>query len=336
MVTLSSMKVPFTWKPTGWFMVAWSAEIAPGTVKPLQYFGGHQVIYRTEGGELSMLDAHCPHLGAHLGHGGKVKDDCIVCPYHGWGYGPDGVNRFIPYEDRPNVSHSLGKWTIVEQHECVFVWHDPAGGPPRWQMPDLFTVIAHLPSTRSEYYRAYPETSVRYLREPVHPQITLENRPDTVHFEHVHGATVTPRLLHWEVDGPLYKTLGGFPIPTAEGGERIALKSHSISCGVGGAYAIFEGSYHYRLIFFTTPVDDETSDMFYSIWWPRDANDDADAPPEHHQRQAHEEFLSTLGDDLEIWRYQVYVETPAFAKQDAKPYGALRKWAQQFYELAPA
>jgi 3-ketosteroid 9alpha-monooxygenase subunit A len=147
---------------------------------------------------------------------------------------------------------------------------------------------------------------------------------------------VTPRLLHWEVDGPFYKTTGGFPVPRPDGTERIALKNHGISCGVGGSYAIFEGSYHYRLIFFTTPVDDETSDLFYSIWWPRDPGDVSDVVPPHYRERAEKEFLSTLWDDLEIWRYQVYVETPAFAKRDAKPYGALRKWARQFYELEPA
>ena len=48
-----------------------------------------------------------------------------------------------------------------------------------------------------------------------------------------------------------------------------------------------------------------------------------------------EQFLRTLWDDLEIWRYQVYVEHPALAQIDAKPYGAMRKWARQFYELPP-
>jgi 3-ketosteroid 9alpha-monooxygenase subunit A len=329
------MKVPFTWKPTGWFMIGWSAEFPAGSVKPLQYLGGHQVIYRTEDGVLHVLDAHCPHLGAHIGHGGKIKNDCVTCPYHGWGYGSDGVNKFIPYQDEPNVSHSLRVWPVIEKYGFVFIWHDPAGGSPRWELPDLFTMIEHLPASPDDYYRPYPEMSVRYDGEPVHPQITLENGPDTVHFEHVHAATVTPRLLDWFIDGPFYRTIGGFPVPLADGTERVALKIHGINCGVGGSYAIFEGSYHYRLIFFTTPVDDKTSDMFYSIFWPRDAGDTNDAPPAAHVEKATREFLITLKDDLNIWRYQVYVETPAFAKQDAKPYGALRKWAKQFYELDP-
>jgi 3-Ketosteroid 9alpha-hydroxylase C-terminal domain/Rieske [2Fe-2S] domain len=45
---------------------------------------------------------------------------------------------------------------------------------------------------------------------------------------------------------------------------------------------------------------------------------------------------STLWDDLEIWRYQIYVENPVLAQQDARPYGALRKWARQFYDVQPA
>jgi len=45
------------------------------------------------------------------------------------------------------------------------------------------------------------------------------------------------------------------------------------------------------------------------------------------------QFLSTVFDDLEIWRYQRYVENPALSKDDAKGYMALRKWATQFYDV---
>src|SRR5215207_11335410 len=87
------MQVPFTWKPTGWFMVGWSAEFPVGEVRPLHYFGEDLVAWRTDDGELQVMDAHCPHLGAHIGHRGTVHGDCVQCPYHGWTYGTDGVNR---------------------------------------------------------------------------------------------------------------------------------------------------------------------------------------------------------------------------------------------------
>ncbi len=99
--------------------------------------------------------------------------------------------------------------------------------------------------------------------------------------------------------------------------------------------AIFEGSYHYRLIFFTTPVDDETlRPLLFDLVAPRRGRRPATRSRSITASRPRSSS-SDLWDDLEIWRYQVYVETPAFAKQDAKPYGALRKWARQFYELEP-
>ncbi len=65
------MKVPFTWKFTGWFVIGWSAEFPVGEVRPLRYFGEYLVAYRDESGELRVLSGHCRHLGAHIGHGGR-------------------------------------------------------------------------------------------------------------------------------------------------------------------------------------------------------------------------------------------------------------------------
>ena len=97
------MKVPFTWQVTGWFMIGWSAEFSASEVRPLRYFGEDLVAYRDESGELHVLSGHCKHLGAHIGHGGKVVGDCVECPFHGWRWGPDGTNRYLPYHpDRPN------------------------------------------------------------------------------------------------------------------------------------------------------------------------------------------------------------------------------------------
>ena len=33
-----------------------------------------------------MLAAHCPHMGAHLGFGGRVVGEAIRCPMHGFSF----------------------------------------------------------------------------------------------------------------------------------------------------------------------------------------------------------------------------------------------------------
>ena len=59
--------------PAGWFVIATSDELAPGTLITRRYFEREIVIYRTASGTASVIDAHCPHMGAHLGKVGKVE-----------------------------------------------------------------------------------------------------------------------------------------------------------------------------------------------------------------------------------------------------------------------
>ena len=88
----SMLQIPF-----GWYVVDYSNELKPGDVKAVRYFAQDQVLFRTESGEVSMLDAYCPHLGAHLGHGGIINGECIECPFHAWRWKTDGKIGEIPY-----------------------------------------------------------------------------------------------------------------------------------------------------------------------------------------------------------------------------------------------
>ena len=203
------MKVPFTWKVTGWFMVGWSAEFGASEVRPLRYFGEDLVAYRDGSGELHVLSGHCRHLGAHIGHGGKVVGDCVECPFHGWRWGPDGTNRYIPYQpDRPNLR------TRVRDQRVRGLVEPPA---------DL---------------RLHP----RRRRVLQHVLFDLVAPPSRRH----------------------------------------------LRCATG-----------------------------------------------HSARPVERQFLGTVWEDLDIWRYQEYIERPPLSKVDAKPYMAMRKWATQFYEVPP-
>lgn len=319
-------------KPTGWFHVGWSAEIAPGGVQPMSYFSHDLVAFRNETGALAILDAHCKHLGAHLGHGGKVKKGCLVCPYHGWAWGQDGANADIPYQNKPTGA-KLRKWHVIERHGLIFLWHDPAGGPPRdgWELPDLFADFPDKVADESDYYPCYPEATVDRPDERIHPQLMMENTADSVHFVFTHGAPEYPELTEcWEEGNRLRSTMA-FKSPRT---GAHALFNRGIKPNVGLSFTFFDGdNIHYRLILTATPVDEETSHFRVSYFLPRDPKSPAVMPQKLRDFARSTEEL--FEEDARIWRHQIFVQRPVYAQQDIKGYTALRKWSERFYEADP-
>ncbi|HVQ99462.1 MAG TPA: Rieske 2Fe-2S domain-containing protein, partial [Mycobacterium sp.] len=70
-------KPPLSMKPTGWFQVAWSDEIEVGSVASMRYFGQELIAWQAASGQLTVMNAYCEHLGAHLGYGGTVKGELL-------------------------------------------------------------------------------------------------------------------------------------------------------------------------------------------------------------------------------------------------------------------
>ncbi|PRX68243.1 Rieske-like 2Fe-2S protein [Nonomuraea fuscirosea] len=65
----------------GWFLLALDDELAPG-LTPLRLGGVNLIAVRDDDG-VRVFEATCPHRGAHLGYGGKLDRQCVVCPFHG-------------------------------------------------------------------------------------------------------------------------------------------------------------------------------------------------------------------------------------------------------------
>lgn len=327
------MSLDISTKPTGWFHIGWSGEIPPKGVKPMKYFGHDLVAFRSEAGELAVLDAHCHHMGAHLGYGGKVKGDCIACPYHGWQWNTAGENALIPYQDQP-IRKKLRKWHVVEKHELIFLWHDPAGGAPRegWEVPDIFAFegFEGAQANAEDFYSCYPHAVVDKPDEPIHPQLIQENAADCMHFRYTHGAPEDPEMLWFKTDGPYWRSSIGFKSPKT---KQVALRTLQYNFGVGLAFAIFDGRNPYRLVLAATPIDDKLTYMRVSYWFPRQPGATAEMPEDLRAFARHTEEL--YEEDARIWRHQKFVQRPIFARQDVAAYTALRNWCSQFYE-APA
>jgi 3-ketosteroid 9alpha-monooxygenase subunit A len=318
---------------TGWFQIAWSEEIGPGEIKNLRYFGEELIAWRTMAGKLHVTGAYCEHLGAHLGHGGQVLEDCIQCPFHGWQWDGQGENVLIPYQDRPNRARRIPVWTSQETDGIVYVWHDVNGHGPAIPVPSIFELFDDDLGP-GDYYPTFPECVYRGERLPLHPQFVMENGVDFAHFQFVHRAQHTPQLVHQDFQDHLCEAnfamiFGGgkaATVQTPDGAVEGGVMATNIGITVG--MSKFYGPDSQRTLVAVTPVDGETSDIFHTVWLNR--VDDGPRLPASQERRlnlALNQFLA----DLEIWKHQRYTDPPALATDEVRGFIALRRWAKRFY-----
>jgi len=127
--------------PYGWFWVSYSEDLKPGELRNIECFGQEWVLFRAETGEAGVVDPYCPHLGAHLGHGGKVEGDSLRCPFHHWAYNTKGFCTRIPYAKvMPPITKRqaiLKALPITENNGIVWAWYHPKGVAPLWEVPQI-------------------------------------------------------------------------------------------------------------------------------------------------------------------------------------------------------
>ena len=314
---------PYTRHPTGWFQVAWSAEIGAGDVRSLRYFDTDLVAYRGTSGTLAVLDAHCPHLGADLGHGGCVEGDDIVCPFHAWRWDRDGSNVCIPYSTTVNRRQRIRTWPVREVDGLVHVWYDADGGAPTWEPQPIADIVAGFDP--SEFFPVHPYGTHLFPRVRAFPQFISENFVDAAHFAYVHSARAVTTIEHYAADGPFFDVAHSFASLKGAG-------LHIRASGLGMALGVFraQGQIAFLEIQATTPVDGDRSDLRGSVFARRDpASPDAEPSPEVAGLIARQH--TELGKDIPIWERLHYVTRAPFAPEEARPYRALRRWAAQFY-----
>jgi phenylpropionate dioxygenase-like ring-hydroxylating dioxygenase large terminal subunit len=324
---MSSMMEGF---PRSWYQVAWSDEVAPGAVVRLHYFGQELVLFRTESGTASVLRAYCEHFGAHMGYGGTVDGDCIVCPFHAWKWDGAGRNTDIPFSSRTKQARRVPAWTTVETAGMICVWYDPDGQPPAWAPPTV--PEADDPA----YLPAYPQMVKCYASVPVKPLWPVENLVDQFHFPSVHKAGSPAELLSVTTDGPVLTTTfraefgGGKKKTKFTPDGPVAGAIEGAAHGLGFVISTFQGLSPATYIMATTPVEEETSDMRVSVFMPRERALDSGELSAFAQA-ALREFCKQNERDLVIWGHWEYRENPVLLPEE-KACRQLRAWAADFYK----
>lgn len=305
--------------PFGWYPVAWSPELAPGAILKRTYFDRDLVVFRGESGAAAVLDAHCPHLGAHLGVGGTVEGDGIRCPFHGWKFGGDGECLDVPYAKRTPRGVRAGGYPARETGGLVWAWYHPTGETPSFEPPEI-----------AEYGAAdwTPDWTRYEWTIRTHPQEIAENSVDWPHFHEVHKMAPPPEREVRFVGPSIHWRAATSKQVTTLDGESDDIVVVGENAGLGCSYVKYTGMGDTVIVMGMTPIDGETLHMRFGVIGKQAGRSDAEMAT-FHQAYA-DDMAAAVEQDFPIWEHKAYHERPRLCDGDG-PVADYRKWAAQFY-----
>ncbi len=311
-------RYPLPAAPNGWFCIGNSDDLAVGDVVPARYLSRDLVLFRGDDGGARVFDAHCPHLGAHLGVGGRVCGDGLACPFHGWRFDGAGQLVEVPGLSRPPRA-AARTWDVCERNGRIFVWHHADGEGPTFEVIAYRQVEADWTPWRSNTYRVC-----------VHIQDLMENIIDRAHFLTVHDMA-PPERDHFDVhfEGTcmvVEQTLKVTAI--SEVGFEVDTRTTAFGPGIV-AVEVNQDPIEMLTYITQTPVDEELTEVSLHFSMKRLPDDDAtESISELNDKVTNVQFTQ----DVPIWENKIYRERPMLTKVDG-PVAQYRRWFRQFYSV---
>lgn len=159
----------------GWYWALRSRSLRRGEVRHLELLGRSLAIYRGQDGQVRCVDAHCPHMGAHLAEG-RVDGNSIRCFFHGWQFDDSGLCVDAPeLETAPRAC--IQHWPTGEAYGMIWVW---TGEEPRQPLP----FVPELEGLEVDSMLG------NRFEKACHPNVVMINAIDAHHFNTVHNLPV--------------------------------------------------------------------------------------------------------------------------------------------------
>ncbi|WP_298692809.1 Rieske 2Fe-2S domain-containing protein [uncultured Sphingomonas sp.] len=303
--------------PFGWFAVAMSDEIAPGTLKTCKYFGTEVVVWRGEDGVLNAVDPYCPHLGAHLGLGEVIGND-IRCPFHHWSFNGEGGVTDIPYSDSIPLKLKRGclpTWPIEESLGIVYVWYHPRRAAPKWDVATADEI------TQEGWVCAEKHDWV----VKTHVQEITENGQDYAHFRAVHG-TSGPPATEFKMEGWARRNVVVSEMTTPRG--PMTGKIDTWAQGPGQSITRFTDITQVTMMQQITAVDGHTTHVRWQLYHPPGISEGKMRVTVARMR----DLVKQVNQDIPIWETKRFQLHPLLVKNDG-PILAYRRAYQRFYQF---
>lgn len=107
--------------PITWYPIALSRDIHSQKHMNFNMFGEDWIAFRTKTGSLGVTSRFCCHIGTDLSNG-KIVDECIECPMHGWRFNTQGVCEHIPAQKDIPAEAKLKTLIVEEYFGIIFVF----------------------------------------------------------------------------------------------------------------------------------------------------------------------------------------------------------------------
>ncbi|MYE06844.1 MAG: Rieske 2Fe-2S domain-containing protein [Chloroflexi bacterium] len=329
--------------PTGWYRLASIDSLRRGEIRYLECLGKQFVLWRErESGEVHLMDAFCPHLGANLARG-RVRGDCIECPFHQWQFAGDGSVAHIPYSERPPARVLASTYPLSDVHGDLFLFHRSEGsqdvrdGPPPYEVP-------RLPEVDSG--RFVPRGRHSAGRVGMHIIEIAENAVDTAHFQPLHGRFRVPwtqipipgvEIVHtaeWMLDAeyPWVMHFDDSVILRAFGRRigRTESKARVSYYGPGSLLVFrFDLEGWGEIVMYQTFLPISPLEQQVDFRWFADRT-----IPRLLVWYVIGNWMSQFPQDIEIWENKVHEPQPKLCRDDGPVY-EMRRWYQQFLPNEP-
>lgn len=299
----------------GWFQAGYSEDLRKGDVRPVSAVGKEFVLWRDAEGKAHANDAHCPHLGTHLGHGGRVCGTTLKCPFHGWQFNGDGACTDIPYSPNPRLElRHLKSWPLMERNGLLMVWWHPQGLAPSFDIPVL---PEHGHAQWSRYRRQRWEVATIW-------QEVQENIVDTTHFHHLHGVATLATLDSFEPAGPALHVNILHEFNTPRG--RLPGYLQTSLYGPYFATVRFRIADLAEILFIDSvvPIEAGRVEVTFSLM----ARLQGIGSPDMSLALV-DEAIHQVSQDVPIWEHKMRWKRPSLAEGDG-PIMRFRQWAEQF------
>ncbi len=165
--------------PNQWYPVLESREVPAHKPIGTTRMGEKLVFWRDQGGSVHCFRDQCLHRGAALSKG-KIIQDHLQCPFHGFEYDSSGKCQYIPARGKNTPipqAYSIVGYPLKESHDFIWLWW----GSVQDQYPPL------------PWFEDLDE-GFSYGRDfdlwPVHYSRAIENQLDVFHLPFVHYNTI--------------------------------------------------------------------------------------------------------------------------------------------------